>query len=184
LRPDTNYDALASLRTPFRANGTVTAGNASGVNDGAAAMIVASEAAVKKFGLTPMSRVLGGVAKGVAPRIMGYGPAPATQKLCKYLGLSINDIDLFEFNEAFAAQVLATTRKLGLDDDAENVNPNGGAIALGHSLGASGARLVGTLALQLKNQDMIWHCRHVCRRGARHRSRTGECIGMRYAFCI
>ena len=118
---------------------------------GAAALIVASEAAVNKHDLTPLARVLGGLSRGVQPRIMGMGPAPATEKLLTKLCLRIHDIDVFEFNEAFAAQVLARTRSLGLSDDAEYVNPNGGAIALGHPLGATGARLVGSLALQLKN---------------------------------
>jgi acetyl-CoA acyltransferase len=149
LRPDTTYELLARLKAPFRAGGSVTAGNASGVNDGAASLIIASAEAIEKHGLTPIARILGGGAVGVAPRIMGYGPAPATQKLCDRLGLAVQEIDLFEFNEAFAAQVLASTRSLGLADDAEYVNPNGGAIALGHPLGASGARITGTLALEL-----------------------------------
>lgn len=153
-RSDTNYETLASLPAPFRENGSVTAGNASGVNDAAAALLVASEAAVKKYRLTPIARIAGGATRGVSPRIMGYGPVPATEKLCKKLNLSVAEIDLFEINEAFAAQVLATTRALGLADDAPHVNPNGGAIALGHPLGASGARIVGTLALELKSRGL------------------------------
>jgi acetyl-CoA acyltransferase len=148
-RPDTTLAALAKLPTPFRAGGTVTAGNASGVNDGAAAMIVASEKAAARHGLTPMARVLGGAVAGVAPRIMGFGPAPATRKLCERLGLAVADFDVIEINEAFASQVLACLRDLGLPDDAEQVNPNGGAIALGHPLGASGARIAGTAALEM-----------------------------------
>ena len=149
-RPDTTLEALAKLRTPFRANGSVTAGNASGINDGAAALLIASEAAVAKHGLTPLAKISAGTSAGLAPRIMGFGPAPATRKLCQRLGLAIQDIDLFEFNEAFACQVLASARDLGLPDDADYINANGGAIALGHPLGASGARITGTLALQMQ----------------------------------
>ncbi|WP_395673928.1 3-oxoadipyl-CoA thiolase [Inquilinus sp.] len=145
----TSLDKLAALPTPFRKGGTVTAGNASGVNDGAAALIVASEAAAARHGLTPIARILGGAAAGVEPRIMGFGPAPASRKLLARLGLSIGDFDVIELNEAFASQALAVTRDLGLPDDAPQVNPNGGAIALGHPLGMSGARLAGTAALQL-----------------------------------
>jgi 3-oxoadipyl-CoA thiolase len=143
-RGDTTLQALAALKTPFRTPGTVTAGNASGVNDGAAAMIVASEAAAARNGLTPRARVVAMVTAGVPPRIMGMGPAPATEKLLGLAGLTISDIDVIELNEAFAAQGLAVTRKLGLPDDAQNVNPHGGAIALGHPLGMSGARLAMT----------------------------------------
>ena len=145
----TSLDKLAALPTPFRKGGTVTAGNASGVNDGAAALIVASEAAAARHGLTPIARILGGAAAGVAPRIMGFGPSPASRRLLARLGLSIGDFDVIELNEAFASQALAVTRDLGLPDDAPQVNPNGGAIALGHPLGMSGARLAGTAALQL-----------------------------------
>ncbi len=148
-RAGTTAEKLAKLPTPFRQGGTVTAGNASGVNDGAAALIVASEAAAKKHGLTPIARVLGGAATGLAPRIMGFGPAPATKKLCARLGLKPSDFDVIELNEAFASQGLATLRELGIADDAAHVNPNGGAIALGHPLGMSGARIAGTAALQL-----------------------------------
>lgn len=146
---ETSIEQLAKLSTPFREGGTVTAGNASGVNDGAAALLVASEAAVERHGLTPLARVTGMATAGVAPRIMGIGPVPATQKLLGRLGLSIGDIDLIELNEAFAAQGLAVLRQLGLPDDAEHVNPNGGAIAYGHPLGMSGARLALTAAIEL-----------------------------------
>jgi 3-oxoadipyl-CoA thiolase len=145
-RPDTTLEALAKLKTPFRDPGTVTAGNASGVNDGAAAMILASEAGVKKHGLTPRARVLGMASAGVPPRIMGIGPVPSTRKLMERLKLKIGDFDLIELNEAFASQALACLRQLGLPDDAEHVNPHGGAIALGHPLGMSGARLAMTAA--------------------------------------
>ncbi len=149
----TTLEKLASLKTPFRQGGTVTAGNASGVNDGAAAVIVASGAAVDKYGLKPKARITGMAVAGVPPRIMGIGPAPATQKLLARLGLSITDIDLIELNEAFAAQSLAVLRELGLPDDAEHVNPNGGAIALGHPLGMSGARLALTAAIEMNERD-------------------------------
>jgi len=145
-RPDTTLEQLARLKTPFRNPGTVTAGNASGVNDGAAALIVASEAAVKAHGLTPRARVLGMASAAVPPRIMGIGPVPATRKLMARLGHKIADYDLIEINEAFASQSLACLRQLGLSDDAEHVNPHGGAIALGHPLGMSGARLALTAA--------------------------------------
>jgi acetyl-CoA acyltransferase len=152
-RAGTTVETLAKLPTPFKKEGgTVTAGNASGVNDGAAALIVASEAAVKKYGLTPIARVLGGAAAGVAPRIMGIGPAPATQKLCARLGIKPSDFDVIELNEAFASQGIAVLRELGIAEDAEHVNPNGGAIALGHPLGMSGARISGTAALELKER--------------------------------
>lgn len=152
-RPQTTIEALAKLPTPFRSGGTVTAGNASGVNDGAAALIIASEEAVKKYGLNPIARILGGATAGVAPRIMGIGPAPATKKLCARLGLAPADFDIIELNEAFASQGLATLRDLGIPDDAEHVNPNGGAIALGHPLGMSGARIAGTAALELQLRE-------------------------------
>jgi len=145
----TTLAKLAALPTPFRAGGTVTAGNASGVNDGAAALILATEAAAERHGLTPLARVLGGATAGVAPRVMGIGPAPATRKLCKRLGLSPADFAVIELNEAFASQGLAVLRQLGFADDAPHVNPNGGAIALGHPLGMSGARIAGTAALEL-----------------------------------
>ncbi|HET9148596.1 MAG TPA: acetyl-CoA C-acyltransferase, partial [Acetobacteraceae bacterium] len=143
-RPETTLEGLARLKTPFRDPGTVTAGNASGVNDGAAALIIASEDAAKRHGLTPRGRVVAMATAGVPPRIMGIGPAPAVEKLLARTGVSLGDIDVIELNEAFAAQALAVTRQLGLADDDERVNPHGGAIALGHPLGASGARLAGT----------------------------------------
>jgi len=143
-RPDTTLEALAKLKTPFRNPGTVTAGNASGVNDGAAALILASEAAVKAHALKARARVLGMASAGVPPRIMGIGPVPATRKLMERLKLKIGDFDLIEINEAFASQSLVCLRQLGLPDDAEHVNPHGGAIALGHPLGMSGARLALT----------------------------------------
>ena len=165
-RPETTLEALARLPTPFRREGgSVTAGNASGVNDGACAIIVASEAAVKKYGLTPRARVVAAATAGVPPRIMGFGPAPATRKVLAKAGLSLGEIDVIELNEAFAAQALAVTRDLGLPDDAEHVNPNGGAIALGHPLGMSGARLVQTSVQELQN------------RGARYALAT-MCIGV------
>ena len=145
----TTLEALAKLPTPFREGGSVTAGNASGVNDGAAALIIAGEAAIKAYGLKPIARVLGAATVGVEPRVMGIGPAPASAKLCARLGMKPGDFDVVEFNEAFAAQALASLRLLGLPDDAPYINPNGGAIALGHPLGMSGARLVGTAALEL-----------------------------------
>ncbi len=151
-RPETTLERLAGLPTPFREGGTVTAGNASGVNDGAAALLLASERAVNTYGLTPIARILGAATAGVPPRIMGFGPAPATRKLLDRLGLKITDIDIAELNEAFAAQALAVMRELGLADDADYVNPNGGAIALGHPLGMSGARILGTAALELKDK--------------------------------
>jgi 3-oxoadipyl-CoA thiolase len=151
LRPQTTLEALGKLRPVNGADKTVTAGNASGVNDGAAALILASAEAVRKHGLTPRARVLGMASAGVAPRIMGYGPVPAVRKLCERLDLQVSDFDVIELNEAFAAQGLAVTRDLGLADDAAQVNPNGGAIALGHPLGMSGARLVLTALHQLEN---------------------------------
>ncbi|PWC97591.1 3-oxoadipyl-CoA thiolase [Azospirillum sp. TSO5] len=146
----TTIEALSALKPIVRPGGTVTAGNASGVNDGAAALLIASEAAVKRFGLTPRARILGGATAGVPPRVMGIGPVPATRKLLERLGRSIADIDLIELNEAFAAQGLAVLRELGLPDDAAHVNPQGGAIALGHPLGMSGARLATTALYQLE----------------------------------
>ncbi|HEY1605508.1 MAG TPA: 3-oxoadipyl-CoA thiolase [Allosphingosinicella sp.] len=145
----TSVEALAKLRPIVRPDGTVTAGNASGVNDGAAAMIVASEEAAKRNGLTPRARIVGAAVAGVPPRIMGIGPAPASEKLLNRLGLSIGDMDVIEINEAFAAQALPVLRRLGLADDAGQVNPNGGAIALGHPLGMSGARLAMTATEEL-----------------------------------
>ena len=152
-RPDTSIEQLAKLKTPFRHNGTVTAGNASGVNDGAAAILIASAQAVKEHGLTPRARILGMASAAVPPRIMGIGPVPATRKLMARLGHKIGDYDLIELNEAFASQSLACLRQLGLADDAGHVNPHGGAIALGHPLGMSGTRLVLTAAHGLYERD-------------------------------
>jgi 3-oxoadipyl-CoA thiolase len=150
---ETSLEKLASLQAPFRKGGSVTAGNASGVNDGAAALIVASAEAVDKYGLKPLARVSALATAGVAPRIMGYGPVPATQRLLQRLGLKIGDFDVIELNEAFAAQALACLRALGLPDDAEHVNPNGGAIAIGHPLGMSGARLALSAAMEMQETE-------------------------------
>ncbi|HEX7012395.1 MAG TPA: 3-oxoadipyl-CoA thiolase [Steroidobacteraceae bacterium] len=149
-RPDTTLEALAKLKGVVRPDGTVTAGNASGVNDGSCALLLASEETAAKFGLKLRARVLGTATAGVPPRIMGIGPVPATRKVLALTGLSLDQMDVIELNEAFAAQSLAVTRQLGLPDDAEHVNPNGGAIAIGHPLGASGARLVTTALNQLE----------------------------------
>jgi acetyl-CoA acetyltransferase family protein len=143
-RGDTTMEMLAKLKTPFRSPGSVTAGNASGVNDGAAALIIASEGAANRHGLTPRARIVAMATAGVPPRVMGIGPAPAVQKLLARTGMTLADIDLIELNEAFASQGLAVLRQLGLADDDARVNPQGGAIALGHPLGASGARLAMT----------------------------------------
>ena len=164
-RPDTTVNALSGLRGINGAELTVTAGNASGVNDGACALIVASEAAADRHGLTPRSRVVAMAAAGVPPRIMGMGPAPATRKVLQRAGLSLDQMDVIELNEAFAAQALAVTRELGLDDDAAHVNPNGGAIAIGHPLGMSGARLATTATYEL------------ARRGGRYALCT-MCVGV------
>jgi acetyl-CoA acyltransferase len=152
-RPSTTLADLQKLKTFVKADGTVTAGNASGVNDGAAALILASEDAVKKHGLNPIAKVLGGASAGVAPRIMGFGPAPASHKLMARLGLTVNDFAVIELNEAFASQGLATLRDLGIADDDARVNRNGGAIALGHPLGMSGARITGTAMLDLRTGE-------------------------------
>ena len=167
----TTIEALAALKAPFRKGGSVTAGTASGVNDGAAALILASEAAARRHGLTPIARVLGGAVAGVAPRIMGVGPVPASQKLMARLGLVQADFDVIELNEAFAAQGLATLRGLGIADDDARVNPNGGAIALGHPLGMTGARITGTAALELV-------------RGGGRRSLSTLCIGVGQGIAI
>ncbi len=153
-REGTTLEGLAKLPAPFREGGSVTAGNASGVNDGACAIILASEQGASKHGLTPRARILGMATAGVPPRIMGFGPAPASHKLLSRLGLKISDIDVIELNEAFAAQGLAVTRDLGLPDDAEHVNPNGGAIALGHPLGMSGARLISTAVYEMEERGL------------------------------
>ena len=149
----TTMEVLGKLATPFRQGGSVTAGNSSGVNDGGAVVVLASERAVAKYGLEPMARIIGSAAAGVEPRIMGIGPIPAVRKVLARHDLTIADLDIVELNEAFAAQALAVLRDLGLPDDAEFVNPNGGAIALGHPLGASGARLVLTSAIELQNRQ-------------------------------
>ena len=164
-RPQTTLEGLAKLPTPFREGGTVTAGNASGLNDGACALLLASEDGAKRHGLTPRARVIAMASAGVAPRIMGVGPAPASRKVLANAGLDLDRMDVIELNEAFAAQVLAVTRELGLPDDAEHVNPNGGAIAFGHPLGMSGARLVLTAVRELE------------RRGGRYALCT-MCIGV------
>ncbi|MEN9020582.1 MAG: 3-oxoadipyl-CoA thiolase [Verrucomicrobiales bacterium] len=152
-RPETTLEGLAKLRPFVKSEGTITAGNASGVNDGACALLVASQAAILKHTLQPLARVVRTVSIGVAPRIMGIGPAPAVKGLLESAGISISDVDVIELNEAFASQALAVTRALGLPDDSPQVNPNGGAIALGHPLGMSGARLVGTAARQLREAN-------------------------------
>jgi acetyl-CoA acyltransferase len=170
-RAGTTVETLSKLPTPFRQGGSVTAGNASGVNDGAASLIIASEAAARKYGLTPIARILGGAAAGVAPRIMGIGPSPATKKLCARLGLKPADFDVIELNEAFASQGIAVLRELGIPEDAEHVNPNGGAIALGHPLGMSGARITGTAALELGE------------RGARYALAT-MCVGVGQGIAV
>jgi len=164
-RGDTTLEVLAKLPAPFRKGGTVTAGNASGINDGAVALFVASEEAAAKFGLTPIARVVAAAAAGVDPNYMGIGPIPAVQKLMARVKIKMDDIDVLELNEAFAAQALACTRAFGLPDDSEKVNPNGGAIALGHPLGMSGARLVLTASMHLK------------RTGAR-RAVAAMCVGV------
>jgi acetyl-CoA acyltransferase len=162
IRPDTTIEKLAKLPTPFRENGTVTAGNSSGINDGACALFVASQDAASRFGLTPIARVVGTATAGVEPRLMGVGPIYAIQKLLARLRLSITDISVLELNEAFAAQALAVTRTIGLPDDSEKVNPNGGAIALGHPLGMSGARLVLTLGRQLRRTKVRYGIASMC----------------------
>ncbi len=160
-RPEVTLERLASLRPLFE-GGTVTAGNASGINDGAASVLVASAAAVDRFGLEPVARVVGMAAAGVPPRIMGIGPVPATRKLLDRLGVDLADVGVIELNEAFASQSLAVLRELGLPDDAEHVNPNGGAIALGHPLGMTGARLVTTLSREMTLRDVRYGLATMC----------------------
>jgi len=150
-RPDTTMEGLQKLKPIVIPNGTVTAGNASGINDGACALLLASKSAAEKYKLTPRARVLATATAGVAPRVMGFAPSPASRKVLAKTGLQLSQMDVIELNEAFAAQALAVTRDLGLPDDATHVNPNGGAIAIGHPLGASGARLVTTAMYQLRN---------------------------------
>jgi 3-oxoadipyl-CoA thiolase len=162
IRPDTTLEALAKLPTPFRSGGSVTAGNASGINDGACAMFVASEVAAARFGLKPIARVLGMATAGVEPDFMGIGPIFAVRKLLARLKMSMADVDVFELNEAFASQSLAVTRELGLPDNSEKVNPNGGAIAIGHPLGMSGARLVLTAALQIQRSKGRYALASMC----------------------
>jgi 3-oxoadipyl-CoA thiolase len=164
-------ERLSRLKPAFRSAGTVTAGNSSGVNDGAAALLLASSGGLERFGLTPLAEVKGTATAGVTPRVMGLGPIPATRKLLGRLGLTVRQVDVIELNEAFAAQALAVTRDFGLGDDAEHVNPNGGAIALGHPLGMSGARLVLTATRELK------------RRGAR-RGVVTMCIGVGQGIAV
>jgi acetyl-CoA acyltransferase len=149
-RPDTTLEALAKLKPIVKPTGTITAGNASGVNDGACALLLASEAAIRRHGLTPKARVIAAAAAGVAPRVMGIGPVPATRKVLGKANLTLEQVKVIELNEAFASQALAVLRELGVPDDAAHVNPNGGAIALGHPLGASGARLLTTATYQLQ----------------------------------
>ena len=163
IKPNTSLEGLAKLRASFKKeNGTVTAGNASGLNDGAAALIIASKKAVEKYGLKPLARIVSSAVTGVEPRIMGIGPVSATQKALEKAGLTLDDIDIIELNEAFAAQALACTRALGLADNDPRINPNGGAIALGHPLGMSGARIVYSAALELKKQNKRFALATMC----------------------
>lgn len=161
-RSSTTLEGLAKLGTPFKESGTVTAGNASGTNDGAAALIIADEETALRYGFTPKARIVGTAVAGVSPRTMGYGPVPATEKLLNRLGMKLSDIDVIELNEAFAAQSLACMRGLGVADDADYVNPNGGAIALGHPLGMSGARLALTLTHELHEQNAHFGLATMC----------------------
>jgi acetyl-CoA acetyltransferase family protein len=160
VRPDTSLEKLAQLKTVFREGGTVTAGNASGLNDGAAAMILASAKAVKEYGLKPIARIITAAVAGVHPDIMGTGPVPATRKALQLAGLTIDDIDLFEINEAYAVQVIYCTDELGLDKN--KVNVNGGAVAIGHPLGCSGARITGHLAYELKRRNAKYGLATMC----------------------
>ena len=159
---ETSMEALGRLRPVVRADGTVTAGNASGVNDGAAALLVMSEGAVERYGVDPLARIVATATAGVAPRVMGIGPVPATGRLLERTGVALGDVDVVEINEAFAAQSLACLRLLGLPDDAEHVNPNGGAIALGHPLGMSGARIALTAAIEARQRDAHYALATMC----------------------
>jgi acetyl-CoA acetyltransferase family protein len=159
---ETSLEALAKLRPVVREGGTVTAGNASGVNDGAAALLVMSETAVERYDVTPLARIVGVAAAGVAPRVMGLGPVPATQRLMSRTGVRLDEVGVVEINEAFAAQSVACLRLLGLPDDAEHVNPNGGAIALGHPLGMSGARIALTAAVEARQRDAHFALATMC----------------------
>jgi acetyl-CoA acetyltransferase family protein len=161
-RPDTSLAAMANLKAPFKADGTVTAGNASGINDGACALLMGSEHMAEQLGIRPLAKVVAAATAGLSPRIMGMGPVPATQKVLAMSGLSIEQMDIIELNEAFAAQSLAVMRELGLKDDDPRVNPQGGAIALGHPLGMSGARLVTTAAWQLKRNNLRYALCTMC----------------------
>jgi len=160
-RPETTLEKLAGLKPIFE-NGTVTAGNASGINDGAAAALVVSDSVLERLGATPMARILGMATAGVPPRIMGIGPVPATNKLLERLDMALGDFGAIELNEAFASQSLACLRELGLPDDADHVNPNGGAIAIGHPLGMTGARLVGTVAREMDKRDERYGLATMC----------------------
>lgn len=171
IKPDTTLEVLGKLKTAFKKEGTVTAGNASGLNDGAAALLIASEKGLQTHGLTPLARIVSSAVSGVEPRIMGIGPVGASQQALQKAGLSINDLDVIELNEAFAAQVLACTRQLGISDDDERLNPNGGAIALGHPLGMSGARIILAAARELQ------------RRGGRYALCT-MCIGVGQGYAV
>jgi 3-oxoadipyl-CoA thiolase len=162
IKPKTTKEILAKLRAAFRKNGTVTAGNASGLNDGAAAMLIASEKAIRNHSLKPLARIVASGVAGVEPRIMGIGPVNASEIALNRAGLSLDDMDIIELNEAFAAQVLACTRKMGLEDDDERINPNGGAIALGHPLGMSGARILQTAAIELQKQKKLYALVTMC----------------------
>jgi acetyl-CoA acyltransferase len=162
IKSNSTIEKLATLKAAFKKDGSVTAGNASGLNDGAAAIYLASDAAVKKYNLTPKARIVASAVAGVEPRIMGIGPVPATQMALKKAGLSLNDMDIIELNEAFAAQSLACIRQLGLKDDDPRINPNGGAIALGHPLGMSGARITYSAALELQKQNKRYALATMC----------------------
>ena len=165
LRPHTTLEALAKLKPVTRADGSITAGNASGINDGACALLIASETAVQQHGLAPKARIVGMAVAGLAPRIMGYGPVAAVQKVLAQTGLTLAQMDVIELNEAFAAQALAVMRALGLPDDAAHVNPNGGAIALGHPLGASGTKLMATLVHALRARGKRYGLQTMCEGG-------------------